>query len=49
MLCLALELECITKEQYQKYYGLSVEISKLLSGFIKLMTFDLRLYDFVDF
>ncbi|MEK7134731.1 MAG: hypothetical protein AAB805_00100 [Patescibacteria group bacterium] len=37
MLSLALELEYITREQYQKYCGLSVEISRLLSGFIKTL------------
>jgi len=37
MLYLALELEYITKEQFKKNYNLSVEISKLLSGFIKIL------------
>lgn len=37
MLHLALSLGYITKEQYEKYYNLSVEISRLLSGFIKTL------------
>ncbi|MEK7180189.1 MAG: four helix bundle protein [Patescibacteria group bacterium] len=37
MLYLALSLEYINKEEYEKYYNLSVEISRLLSGFIKTL------------
>lgn len=37
MLYLALELDYLNKEQFKKYYNLSVEISKLLSGFIKTL------------
>jgi len=37
MLYLALNLEYLNKERYEKYYNLSVEISKLLSGFIKTL------------
>ena len=37
MLHLALELEYIAKGQYQRYYELSIEVSKLLSGFIKTL------------
>ena len=37
MLYLALNLKYIAKEEYEKYYNLSVEISKLLSGFIKTL------------
>lgn len=37
MLYLALNLEYINKEQYEKYYNLSIETSKLLSGFIKTL------------
>ncbi|MBI2120783.1 MAG: four helix bundle protein [Parcubacteria group bacterium] len=35
MLYLALSLGYVTKEQYTKYYALSTEISRLLSGLIK--------------
>jgi four helix bundle protein len=38
MLYLALSLEYVTKEQYLKYYALSTEISRLLSGFIKTLS-----------
>ncbi|KKR54101.1 MAG: S23 ribosomal protein [Parcubacteria group bacterium GW2011_GWA1_40_21] len=37
MLYLALDLEYLNKEQYGKYYNLSVDVSKLLSGFIKTL------------
>ena len=37
MLRLALKLGYIGKEQYEKYYDLSIEISRLLSGFIKTL------------
>jgi len=37
MLYLALELGYTNKEQHEKYYDLSIEISKLLSGFIKTL------------
>ena len=37
MLYLALNLNYINKEQYGTYYNLSVETSKLLSGFIKTL------------
>lgn len=37
MLHLALNLGYLNKEQYEKYCNLSVEISKLLSGFIKTL------------
>ncbi len=37
MLYLALSLEYINKEQYEKYYNLSIEISKILSGLIKTL------------
>ena len=37
MLCLALKLAYINKEQHGKCYDLSVEISRLLSGFIKTL------------
>ena len=37
MLYLALDLEYLDKEQYGKYYNLSVDISKLLSGLIKTL------------
>lgn len=37
MLYLALNLEYINKEHYEKYYNLSVEISKILSGLIKTL------------
>lgn len=35
MLYLALSLRYITKDDFEKLYNLSIEISKLLSGFIK--------------
>lgn len=37
MLYLALELKYLTEEQFKENYDLSVEISKLLSGFIKTL------------
>ena len=37
MLYLALSLGYISKESYEKYYNSTVEISKLLSGFIKTL------------
>ncbi len=37
MLYLAFELNYITKEEFDNYYALSVEISKLLSGLIKVL------------
>lgn len=37
MLCLALELKYINDSQYNKLNNLSVEVSKLLSGFIKTL------------
>lgn len=37
MLYLSLELSYLTKKQFEEYYNLSVEISKLLSGFIKTL------------
>jgi len=38
MLDLALEFKYITKEQFQKDYNLAIEISKILSGFIKTLS-----------
>jgi four helix bundle protein len=37
MLYLALEFSYLNQEQFNEYYNLSVEISKLLSGFIKTL------------
>ena len=37
MLYLALELNKITKKQFEELYNLTVEISKLLSGFLKTL------------
>jgi len=37
MLYLALELGYISKEEFKKNFEMSVEISKLLSGFIKTL------------
>jgi len=37
MLYLALSLEYIDKERYEKYHNLSIETSRLLSGFIKTL------------
>jgi four helix bundle protein len=37
MLYLALNLGYITKEEFEKYYNLSIDVSKLLSGFIKTL------------
>jgi len=37
MLHLALEFKYITKEQFREAYDLSIEISKILSGFIKTL------------
>lgn len=37
MLNLALRFKYITKEEFNTDYGLSIEISKLLSGFIKTL------------
>ena len=37
MLYLALELNYISKEQFDYLYNLTIEISKLLSGFIKTL------------
>jgi four helix bundle protein len=37
MLYLALDLEFMTREQFAKTYGLSIDISNLLSGFIKTL------------
>ncbi|MBI3955325.1 four helix bundle protein [Candidatus Gottesmanbacteria bacterium] len=37
MLILALDLEYISKENQLKIYNLSIEISKMLSGFIKTL------------
>jgi len=37
MLYLAFQLNYINKEQYNKFRNLSIEISKLLSGFIKTL------------
>ena len=39
MLDLALQLNYINKEEFNIYYNLSVEISKLLAGFIKTLNF----------
>ncbi|MCK4891273.1 MAG: four helix bundle protein [Candidatus Pacebacteria bacterium] len=37
MLYLALELKYLSKDDFKKLYNLSIEISKLLSGFIKTL------------
>lgn len=37
MLYLAIEFNYITENEFKKYFDLSVEISKLLSGFIKTL------------
>lgn len=37
MLYLTFDLEYVTKEQFVKMYGLSIDISNLLSGFIKTL------------
>ena len=37
MIYIAHDLRYISKEDSQKYYDLSVEISKLISGFIKTL------------
>ena len=37
MLYLALSLEYINKTQYEEFYNLSIEISRLISGFIKTL------------
>ena len=37
MLYLAVEFNYITENEFKKYFDLSVEISKLLSGFIKTL------------
>ncbi len=37
MLYLALEFKYLSEKQFREYYNLSVEISKLLSGFIKTL------------
>ena len=37
MLYLALELKYLSKEEFKKFHNLSIEISKLLSGFIKTL------------
>ena len=37
MLYLALSLEYINKEQYEKCYNLTIDISRLLSGFIRTL------------
>ena len=37
MLYLALELKYLSKEDFKKFHNLSIEISKLLSGFIKTL------------
>jgi len=37
MLNLALEFKYITTEQFQEDYNLSIEISKIISGFIKTL------------
>lgn len=37
MLYLALKFNYITKDDFKKNYDLAVEISKLLSGFIKTL------------
>lgn len=37
MLYLAKELKYISEEEFEKFYKLSVEISKLLAGFIKTL------------
>ena len=37
MLYLAKELEYISREEFDLFYGLSMDISKLLSGFIKTL------------
>ena len=37
MLYLALELGYVSKDEFEKLYNLSIEISKLLSGFIKTL------------
>ena len=37
MLYLSLELEYLTRENFEKFHNLSIEISKLLSGFIKTL------------
>lgn len=37
MLLLALDLKYISQEDFQKNYNLTIEISKLLSGFIKTL------------
>lgn len=37
MLNLALEFKYITKDQFQENYDLAVEVSKMISGFIKTL------------
>lgn len=37
MLHLALKLKYVTKDQYEKYRGIAIEISKILSGLIKTL------------
>lgn len=37
MLYLSLQFGYINKEQFEEYYNLSIEISRLLSGFIKIL------------
>lgn len=37
MLYLAIEFNYITENEFKKYFDLSVEISKILSGFIKTL------------
>lgn len=37
MLYLTIELRYVSKEKFQKIYDLSLEVSKLLSGFIKTL------------
>lgn len=38
MVYLAKELKYVTDEQYVKVYNLSIETSRLISGFIKKLT-----------
>jgi four helix bundle protein len=37
MLYIALELKYVTKEEFNKFHNLTIEVSKLLSGFIKTL------------
>jgi four helix bundle protein len=37
MLYIALELKYITKEEFDKFHNLTIEVSKLIAGFIKTL------------